>query len=71
MARIPDYDKMRQDLALYESEQIDRKDLSEILLYGACGYDQCEDEEVLSLYVDCFGATKIPKIEMGESNGKR
>ena len=62
MARIPDYDKMREKLALYEAEQMDRRDLSEILLYGTSGYDQCEDEEVFSLYVDCFGATKIPKI---------
>ena len=71
MARIPDYEKMREELALYEADNLGRSDLSDILLFGTSGYRQMEDEDVISIYVDVLGAKQIPKIEMGETNGKR
>ena len=59
--RIPDYNRMREALAFYESENISKPDLYEALLLGVTGYRDYEDEEVITLFVDIWGANQIPK----------
>jgi len=59
--RIPDYNRMREALAFYESENISKADLYEVCLLGKHGYRDCEDEEVINLFVDIWGVSQIPK----------
>jgi len=64
--RKPDYDQMREMLAEYEAETIDRSDLQDVLLFGTVGYRDATEDEVMDLFLQIWQTSKIPKIKVEE-----
>ena len=63
MANKKDYNKMREALACYEAEQLQPKDVYELLLYGIAGYDDNTNREVEDMFVGLWGKEQIPYME--------
>ena len=67
MSRIPDYDKMRDMLAEYETECAEGDTIYDIIRYGNMGgWEAMTDEEVLESFVEYFDSYKIPKKPLTE-----
>ena len=64
--RKPDYDKMREMLAEYEADTIDRSDLQDVLLFGTVGYRDATEDEVMDLFLQIWKPSKLPKIKVEE-----
>ena len=64
--RKPDYDQMREMLAEYEAETIDRSDLQDVLLFGTVGYKDATEDEVMDLFLQIWKPSKLPKIKVKE-----
>ena len=64
--RKPDYDQMREMLAEYEADTIDRSDLQDVLLFGTVGYRDATEDEVMDLFLEIWKPSKLPKIKVEE-----
>ena len=64
--RKPDYDQMREMLAEYEADTIDRSDLQDVLLFGTVGYRDATEDEVMDLFLQIWKPSKLPKIKVKE-----
>tara|TARA_R100001594_G_scaffold130128_1_gene169066 strand:- start:2167 stop:2364 length:198 start_codon:yes stop_codon:yes gene_type:complete len=64
--RKPDYDKMREMLAEYDADTIDRSDLQDVLLFGTVGYKDATEDEVMDLFLQIWKPSKLPKIKVEE-----
>ena len=64
--RKPDYDQMREMLAEYEADTIDRSDLQDVLLFGTVGYKDATEDEVMDLFLQIWKPSKLPKIKVEE-----
>ena len=64
--RKPDYDQMREMLAEYEADTIDRSDLQDVLLFGTTGYKDATEDEVMDLFLQIWKPSKLPKIKVEE-----
>ena len=64
--RKPDYDQMREMLAEYEADTIDRSDLQDVLLFGTVGYRDATEDEVMDLFLEIWKPSKLPKIKVKE-----
>ena len=64
--RKPDYDRMREMLAEYEADTIDRSDLQDVFLFGTVGYKDESDDEVMDLFLEIWKPSKLPKIKVKE-----
>ena len=62
----PDYDKMREMLAEYDADTIDRSDLQDVLLFGTVGYKDATEDEVMDLFLQIWKPSKLPKIKVEE-----
>ena len=71
MIKKKDYNKMRCALSCYEAEQLQPKDVYELLLYGIAGYDDNTNQEVEDMFVGLWGKEQVPHIsEEGLKNEK-
>ena len=64
--RKPDYDQMREMLAEYEADTIERSDMQDVLLFGTVGYRDATEDEVMDLFLQIWQTSKIPKIKVEE-----
>ena len=64
--RKPDYDRMRDMLADYEAETMQRSDLHDVFLFGTVGYKDVSDDEVMDLFLQIWQPSKLPKIKVEE-----
>ena len=64
--RKPDYDQMREMLAEYEADTIERSDLQDVLLFGTVGYRDATEDEVMDLFLQIWKPSKLPKIKVKE-----
>ena len=62
--RGPDYDKMRIMVAEREAENMDGKEMVEILYSGNNGYNNESDEDILDIFLQLHEGKDIPKIKL-------
>ena len=60
----PNYAEMRYMLSYRETEDLNYKDIQEILLFGTIGYNDLPDEEIMKLFLEMFEESEIPKKEV-------
>ena len=61
MKKQPNYAEMRYMLSYRETEDLNYKDIQEILLFGTIGYNDLPDEEIMKLFLEMFEESEIPK----------
>ena len=66
MSIIPDYNKMKHMIAEREAENMDTKQLINILYYGLEGYKYDSNENVIENFCLLFDAKDIPKIDFNQ-----
>ena len=64
MKKQPNYAEMRYMLSYRETEDLNYKDIQEILLFGTIGYNDLPDEEIMKLFLEMFEESEIPKKEV-------
>ena len=64
MKKQPNYAEMRHMLSYRETEDLNYKDIQEILLFGTIGYNDLPDEEIMKLFLEMFEESEIPKKEV-------
>ena len=64
MKTQPNYAEMRYMLSYRETEDLNYKDIQEILLFGTIGYNDLPDEEIMKLFLEMFEESEIPKKEV-------
>ena len=64
MKKQQNYAEMRYMLSYRETEDLNYKDIQEILLFGTIGYNDLPDEEIMKLFLEMFEESEIPKKEV-------
>ena len=64
--RIPDYDKMRVMVAEREAENMDGKEMVEILYSWNNGYNNESDEDIFDIFRCIYDEKDIPKKKLIE-----